>query len=113
MRNIFTKIMLFVAVLAVGQAYAQTETNVEALMQLSAQFDAQWKANQIKVQQYATDNGVAIFEELPDGSPVWTVDSRTSLGVIVAPVRALPSTRLYRSITVIDTSLLRKRRSFA
>lgn len=76
MKKLLTKIMLFVVLLAAGQMYAQTETNVQALMQLSAQFDAQWKANQIKVQKYATDNGVAIFENLPDGRARQMVDVR-------------------------------------
>jgi hypothetical protein len=76
MKNLLTKIVLFVVLLAAGQMYAQTETNVEALMQLSAQFDAQWKANQIKVQKYAAENKVAIFEELPDGRARQMVDIR-------------------------------------
>ena len=74
MKNLFAKMMLFVLLLAAGQMMAQTETNVEKLMQLSAQYEAEWNANQLKVQQYATDNGVAIFQELPDGRARQIVD---------------------------------------
>lgn len=45
-------------------------------MQLSAEFNAQWEANQIKVQKYAADNGIAILEELPDGRLRQLVDVR-------------------------------------
>ncbi len=74
MKNLFTKVLLFMVLLAAGQIYAQTETNVEALNQLSAEFDAQWNANQIKVQKYATDNGIAIYQELEDGRVMQIVD---------------------------------------
>ncbi|RLD53645.1 MAG: peptidase S8, partial [Bacteroidetes bacterium] len=76
MKKMFTRIFLFMALLATGQLYAQTETNVDALMQLSAEYAAEWDANQIKVQQYATDNGVAIFQDLPDGRARQIVDIR-------------------------------------
>ncbi|MCF6342451.1 MAG: S8 family serine peptidase, partial [Bacteroidales bacterium] len=76
MKNLFTKIVLFVALLATGQIYAQTETNVEELNRLSTEFAAQWDANQIKVQQYAAEHNVPVYQELADGRTIQMVDVR-------------------------------------
>jgi len=74
MKKLITKVLLVVALFGFGQIFAQTETNVAALNQLSAEFDAQWKANQIKVQQYATEHNVPIYQELEDGRTMQIVD---------------------------------------
>ncbi len=64
-------ILLFIAS---GNLTAQTETNVEALMKLSAQFDAQYQAKKAKVEAWAAARGVKIFEDLGDGRSRQIVD---------------------------------------
>ena len=76
MKIIISRTILLILLGIFGQANAQTVTNVDALNALSTEFDAQWKASQIKVQQYAKDHHVPIRVELEDGRVRQIVDVR-------------------------------------
>ncbi len=79
MKNLFTKIILFALMLTAVQLMAQTETNVAELNRLSAEFEAQWNANQVKVQQYAAEHNIQIYQELEDGRVMQLVDVRDGI----------------------------------
>lgn len=73
MKKIFTSFMLVMFLMSTT-VFAQTETNVEALLKLSKEFTAQWEANAKKVQQYAKYHNVPVRIELEDGRVMEMVD---------------------------------------
>ncbi len=67
-------LFLFVFISLLGQTYAQTFTNVEALNQLADELNHEWEINQQKVQQYASENNLPIRQELANGRVIEMMD---------------------------------------
>ncbi len=67
---------MIVFVLFTVQTYAQTTTNVDALNALSIQFDQEWQESQLRVQQYAAEHNIPVYEEMTDGKTRQMVDIR-------------------------------------
>ncbi|NOX85796.1 MAG: S8 family serine peptidase [Chlorobi bacterium] len=74
MRKRFTSFLLVLVLMMGASVFAQTETNVEALLKLSEEFTAQWEANAKKVQQYAKDHNLPVRVELENGKVMEMVD---------------------------------------
>lgn len=75
MKKVFTNVFLILSMVILSASIkAQTFTNVQALNQLADEFSAQWNANQLKVQQYAAENNVPIYEVQKNGRIVQMVD---------------------------------------
>ncbi|HEY9115211.1 MAG TPA: S8 family serine peptidase [Bacteroidales bacterium] len=75
MKKFLSNAVLIIAlVMSTTGLIAQTITNVPALTQLADEFSAEWDANQIKVQQYAAENNVPIYEVRENGRTVELVD---------------------------------------
>lgn len=75
MKKLFTNLSL-VAVLLLSATimWAQTITNVPTLNRLAVEFSAEWDANQIKVEQYAAEHDVPIYEIQKNGRIIEMVD---------------------------------------
>ena len=67
MRIFIIRVFLLVFLGTIGQTFAQTFTNVDALNQLAEEFNTEWEANQKKVQEYAKANNIAVWQELDNG----------------------------------------------
>ena len=67
MQKFITYLLVFIFLSFLGQASAQTFTNVETLHQLSDELSLEWEINEQKVQEYAKANNVPIRQELTDG----------------------------------------------
>ena len=67
-------ILILVFVFAAENILAQSTTNVPALLNLADEFSAQWNANQLKVEQYAAENNVPIYEVQKNGKVIQLVD---------------------------------------
>ncbi len=76
MRKNLKGIALAIILLVNAQVFAQTETNVEALLELSKQFEQEWEAAQIRVQAYADKHQVPVYEEMTNGKTWQMVDVR-------------------------------------
>lgn len=74
MRKIYTYFMIFSVAFITLQMNAQTETNIQALNNLSLEFANEWDANQLKVQQYVQEHDVPITQELEDGTFIQMVN---------------------------------------
>ncbi len=79
MKRRVTSLLMVAVLMFSGYAYAQTETNVEALQKLADEYSAQWAANAKKVQQYAKDHNVPIRVELKNGRVMEMVDVRDGM----------------------------------
>jgi len=78
MRKIFTSFMLVMFLMS-SFVFAQTETNVEALQKMAAEFTAQWDAASKRVLEYTRDHNVPARIELEDGRVMEMVDVRDGI----------------------------------
>lgn len=76
MKRLSTKILFVAALIISSQMFAQRQTNVEALNELSEQFAAKWEIAHQKVLEYTQENNVDIIHETDDGRLVEMVDVR-------------------------------------
>lgn len=76
MKRLSTKILFVIALIISSQMFAQRQTNVDALNELSEQFAAKWEIAHQKVLVYAQENNVDIIHETDDGRLVQMVDVR-------------------------------------
>lgn len=74
MNKFISKILLFAALMATSQLYAQTAEQVEVLNQLAEEYALKWNISQQKVQKYAQDNNIPIRQENEDGTLMELVD---------------------------------------
>jgi hypothetical protein len=58
----------------IAMLHAQTETNVEALMQLAAEADQEWMQMRARAEKYAADNNIPLRIELEDGTIIQLMD---------------------------------------
>ncbi len=66
-KNIFVVIMLSIAIL-IGKTWAQTETNINALLQFSAQKQQEWNKLRKEAEEFARLQGIPIRQTLPNGA---------------------------------------------
>ena len=76
MKKTLTRTLLFIALMAGIQVVAQKTTNVEALTELSNQFQTEWDIAHEKVLNYAQENNLEIWRETEDGRVIELVDVR-------------------------------------
>jgi hypothetical protein len=75
MKKLFTNAFLVLSMMLCSTVlFAQTFTNVPALNQLAVEFSAEWDASQLKVQQFAAENNVPVYEVQKNGRIVQMVD---------------------------------------
>ena len=74
MNRLITLSLLLVIVFSGNMAIAQKETNVDALMTLSAEFNAEWELAQERVINYAQEHNLPIRYETSKGNTVEMVD---------------------------------------
>jgi len=81
MKNKITITVMIILVMSVVHMYGQTETNVEALLRLSKQYEAEWDAAQLRVEAYCELHNVPKFQKMEGYGSLLMVDVQDGMPV--------------------------------
>jgi len=81
MNNLLKKLLFVIAFVIGTQTFAQNQTNVTVLMQLSDTYNTKWENAQQRVVEYALQNNLEIKHDTEDGRTFEMVDVRDGMPV--------------------------------